>query len=334
MLEAIITLCFLAQPTQCREALIPAATCPGAVFTAPEGSVTRGEIRCQPAQSGADVTEIAEGVFVHQGAIADAGPETGGDLSNAGFIIGDAAVAVIDSGGTREMGEALYRAIRARTDLPIRHVILTHMHPDHIFGASVFAEAGAEIIGHPKLPRALADRAESYRSHYGGRLGARFIGSTLPRIDRDVGAGMTLDLGGRVLDLRAWPLAHSPTDVTVLDRATQTLFAGDLLFHLYTPALDGSLRGWQQALEDLRQIQPRRVVPGHGPAALAPDAGIAPVARYLGVLAKDTRAAIAQGRSMGEAVETIAESERPNWQLFDLFNPRNATVAFSELEWE
>lgn len=330
MIEAILTLCLMSDPTMCRDVLLPARACDAAV-EAPAGLVAKGPLRCEPAHPGAAVVEIAPGVFVHQGQVADAGPKVGGDLSNSGFVIGSKAVAVIDAGGSRATGEALYRAVRARTDLPIRHVILTHMHPDHIFGATVFAEAGAEVIGHANLARALADRADSYLNNYGNRLGADFVGSTLPEI---TAPPRDLDLGGRVLRLHSWPLAHTTTDVTVLDQTSGTVFAGDLIFHRHIPALDGSLRGWQRVLAELTTLGARQVVPGHGAPVLSLDEALTPMNRYLSRLAADTRAAIDEGQSMGRAIETIAQDERPNWQLFDLYNPRNATVAFSELEWE
>lgn len=330
MFEAILTLCLMAQPDLCRDVMFPAQPCEGAV-TVPDGLIARGALRCETPGPAASVTEIAPGVFVHTGKVADAGPQVGGDLSNAGFIIGDHSVAVIDSGGSRAEGEALFRAIRAQTSLPISAVILTHMHPDHVFGASVFAETGAEVIGHPSLTRALADRANSYLSNYGDRLGAAFVGSALPEI---TGPPRDLDLGGRVLRLRAWPLAHTSTDLTILDETTGTLFAGDLVFHRHIPALDGSLRGWQKVLAEMTDLGARQVVPGHGAPVLTVDEAMTPMRRYLGVLARDTTGAIDKGQSMGAAVEVIGQSERPHWALFDLFNARNATVAFSELEWE
>ena len=77
-----------------------------------------------------------------------------------------------------------------------------------------------------------------------------------------------------------------------------------------------------------------QIVPGHGGPVLAwPDGGADQV-RYLSVLERDTRAAIDAGTRMGEAVEQIAQSEAGNWDLFQAYNPRNATVAFTELEWE
>ena len=97
------------------------------------------------AQAPLPVSEVAQGVFVHQGPYEDFTPANGGGIANLGFVIGGHSVAVIDSGGSRAEGERLLAAIRARTDLPVSHVILTHVHPDHVLGTGAFAGAGAAV---------------------------------------------------------------------------------------------------------------------------------------------------------------------------------------------
>ena len=120
----------------------------------------------------------------------------------------------------------------------------------------------------------------------------------------------------------------------MLDEKTGTLFAGDLVFHRHTPSLDGSLPGWRAVLDRIDALEPARVVPGHGDASLPWPEGGAALRRYLEVLARDTRAAIDAGERLGDAVREIAASEAGRWELFDIFNPANATVAYTELEWE
>jgi len=281
-----------------------------------------------------ELTEIAPGVFVHEGLIGIPDSENAGDLANLGIIVGEDNVAVIDAGGTRAVGEGLYLAIRSLTDKPISSLIFTHMHPDHTLGGSAIVEAGATVIAHKKLDRGLRARAENYEASLDRLIGSKgFLGTHAVFPTSRVEGVKEINLGGRILELRAWPTAHTDNDLTIFDRETGTLFAGDLVFADHTPALDGSLTGWLSVLNSF-EGKIERVVPGHGPASLPwPDGG-EPMLRYLNALARDTRAAIEKGESISRAIEHIGEVERKNWKLFDEFNARNATAAYKELEWE
>jgi glyoxylase-like metal-dependent hydrolase (beta-lactamase superfamily II) len=142
-----------------------------------------------------------------------------------------------------------------------------------------------------------------------------------------------VDLGHRELMLRAWPTAHSDSDLTVLDRKTGTLFGGDLIFLTHIPVVDGSIRGWLKLIPELGAISAQRVVPGHGSVSDWPSA-LDDERRYLEKLAGDIGALVARGEPIKVASETAAASERTRWELFDDYNTRNATAAFSEIEWE
>lgn len=283
----------------------------------------------------APVEEVAPGVFVHQGRYETFTPENAGDTSNAGFVIGKDGVAVIDTGGSAQVGEALLAAIRQRTDLPIKYVINTHMHPDHVFGNVAFVGEKPTFVGHAKLPRALTAREGRYLAINKELLGPAFDGTKIIPPTVLVNDRLELDLGDRKLLVEARPTAHTDNDVTVLDEKTGTMFLGDLLFSKHIPALDGSIRGWLVLLDNLAARQDVRLaVPGHGPASMPWPAAMTAEKRYLSTIAGDVRRMIKQGKTLSEAAATAGLSEKDAWLLFKDFHARNVSAAFAELEWE
>ena len=280
------------------------------------------------------VTEIAPGIFVHNGVHEEASKSNEDAIANIGFIVGADAVAVVDPGGSIAEGEALRAAIRARTDRPVRYVILTHVHPDHIFGAAAFRDDRPGFVGHAKLPGALAQRGEYYLRRLHDALGETAAGSEVVPPNLLVSDRLDLDLGGRHLVLRAHHPAHTDNDLTIFDENTGTFWLADLLFVDRIPVIDGSLVGWLKELDELTAMSADQAVPGHGPASVLWPEAAASERRYLEAVARDTRAVIKDGIGIADAWRYIAQSERGRWLLFDEYHPRNVTAAYKELEWE
>ena len=280
------------------------------------------------------VSEVAPGVYLHQGAHEEISAENAGAIANVGFIVGAAAVAVIDSGGSAEEGRCLLEAIRTVTDLPVKFVINTHVHPDHVFGNAAFVAEGATFVGHAKLPRALATRGAFYLERLKADLGAAAAGSAVVVPDLTVSDRLALDLGGRRLVVTARRTAHTDNDVTVYDRASGTLWTGDLLFRERIPVVDGSLKGWLEVMAELRKADARQVVPGHGPPTDDWPAALDAQEDYLRLLRDEIRAVLQDGGTMEDAVAEVGQAARDRWQLFDDYHPRNVVTAFTELEWE
>jgi len=281
------------------------------------------------------VREIARGIYVHAGLQEEASPSNRGDIANVGFVVGATCVAVIDTGGTLAVGRALRAAVRRVSALPVCFVVNTHVHPDHVFGNAAFIDERPEFVGHARLAAAMAARGENYERALLRDLGDVASGSTMVSPTSDVEQTRTIDLGGRVLQLRAWPSAHTDDDLTVFDEATGTWWLSDLLFVERVPVVDGSVRGWLKALAELRSWPaPAHVVPGHGPVDSPWAKSLDDERRYLETVVREVRAAIKAGRSMQQTVDTAGQSEQPRWLLFDRYHRRNVTAAFAELEWE
>ena len=293
-----------------------------------------GLTRAAPnALTGFATDEVAAGIHFRRGVDEDATPANDGAIANIGFIIGRDAVAVMDPGGSLADGQRLRATIRKVTTLPIRYVVMSHVHPDHIFGAGAFTQDKPQFVGHALLPNALAQRGEYYRAHLDQILGTGRSGPvvTPTMLVEDHGQ---IDLGGRVLQLTAHGTAHTNCDLTVLDQQTGTLLLSDLLFVQRVPSLDGSLKGWLAELAKLKKVTARRAVPGHGPTGVDWPAASSDLERYLGTLQRETRQAIAKGVDIGQAAKTVALSERDKWTLFDDYNGHNVTQAYKELEWD
>jgi quinoprotein relay system zinc metallohydrolase 2 len=281
-----------------------------------------------------NLTQLAPGVFVHRGNQLSLDVPGHDDIANIGFIVGERCVAVIDTGGSVSTGQKLRAALRVHTALPICYVINTHVHVDHVLGNSAFRDDHPSFVGHAALAQAIFNSREFFVAQYGADLGSPAGVGQIIAPDRLVQQDMVLDLGHRRLHLHAWPKAHTDCDLTVIDELSATLWSGDLLFRERIPVVDGSVRGWLAASDQLAAMKVSRVVPGHGPPTQDVAQALAPERRYLQALVDGVSAELAQGQSEQHAIEHVALGEKSQWLLWDTAHAHNVIRVYEELQWE
>ena len=276
---------------------------------------------------------VAPGIFMRRGLDQDASASNLDAIANIGFIVGRDAVLVTDSGGSLADGQWLRRAVKAKTDKPIRYVVISHVHPDHAFGAGAFMEDQPTIIGHAKLPVALGMRAPFYKKGLADIIGVDKTGPIVMPT-KTVADTDAIDLGNRKITFKAHGPAHTDCDLSMHDDATGVLLPADLLFVKRVPALDGNLAGWLHELDVLAATGAQRAVPGHGPVLVDYKPAAAALRQYLVTLRDGVRKEINGNGSIENAMKTVGQSEKDRWALFDDYNSRNVIEAYKEYEWQ
>lgn len=280
------------------------------------------------------IEEVTPGNYLHRGTNAGFNDPGHDDIANIGFITGDNCVAVIDTGGSVTIGNALLNALRSVTDKPVCYVINTHVHFDHVLGNLAFINEKPEFVGHVNLPDAIEANRGFFLDKFRNYLGEAPSEKSIIAPTRTVAKTLSLDLGNRKLILTAYKKAHTYTDLSVFDEKTKTFWAGDLVFREHIPVIDGSLKGWLDVIQTLKKQDVALIIPGHGPVADNWGTAISAEEEYLTRLLHETRKAIAEGQFMEEAIDTIGLNEKDKWQLFDEHHKANVSRAFTELEWE
>ena len=287
--------------------------------------------------------KIVKDVYAYEGLIADFNNENKGAISNFSFVVGKNCVAVIDTGGSPEVGEMIVKDIKIKTKKPICFVINTHAHPDHYGGNSAFLDLipTPEFIAHENFANASANRIKTFNA----RL-LKLLGIEKPlksfKISKSISDDAYLDLGDRKLYLKAWKTSHTNNDLTVFDINSGIFWTGDLLFAEHIPVVDGSLNGWIEVTNELRQIKNtgskgvliKTIVPGHGPIQVDSLIAFDKQKEYLQKMRLLVKKAIKENVSISDAVDDISNKLGSDWKLSDLFNKRNVTASYAELEWD
>ena len=282
-----------------------------------------------------NLEEVADKIYVHFGFQEDANNINKGDISNIGFIVGDTSILVIDTGGTPSIGEALYKKINDISDLPISYVVITHSHPDHYFGTNIFINESIDIIGHSKLQRSLDANFEFYKNlqlvntrDQSVKEFKNFEITKFVNVDKN----LTIDLGNRIVEIKAWQSGHTDNDLSIFDKKTKTLWTENI-FVRRTPSIRASVKGWKKNLEETNKMDINLIIPGHGPVKKKNEA-LEPMLSYFNRLIDNTRKFHKNNLSLSKAIETFPSKNLENWLLYNIYHPSNITKVYTELEWE
>jgi glyoxylase-like metal-dependent hydrolase (beta-lactamase superfamily II) len=256
-------------------------------------------------------------------------------ISNAGFVVTDEGVVVIDALGSPALAEELIAEIRGITPQPIRYVIVTHYHADHIYGLQAFKAAGATIVAHQAGREYLGSDTARLRLEASRQDLFPWIDEKTQVVgaDRWVDQDTTLRLGGLDFQLRHVGPAHTTEDLAVFVPQLGVLFAGDLVFQGRIPFVgQADSQQWITSLTQLQGIKARVVIPGHGPVSTDPAADLALTRDYLVHLRKSMGDAARELEPFDEAYAKTDWSRFERMPLFKAVNRMNAYNTYLLME--
>lgn len=277
---------------------------------------------------------VADGVWFVQGLSALGSAANQNFISNAAFVVTPDGVLVIDALGSPPLARQLLALIGEKTTQPVRYVVITHCHADHIYGLQEFKAAGATLVGHVGCRDYLNSETARLRLQASREEMAPWIDddTRLVAPDRWVGEGgqeadVLLQLGSRRFRIQHAGPAHTDEDLVVLDEQTGVLFAGDIVFRSRIPFVGQADSGrWVKALDRMLILQPRLLVPGHGPVSTQPAQDLQLTRDYLLFL----RHAMGEAaRNLEPFEEAYARADWSRYQSLPLFNAANRINAFN-----
>ncbi len=272
-----------------------------------------------------------------QGEAGMASAQNKGYMSNAGFIVTDEGVVVFDALGTPPLGAAMVAAIRKVTERPIRRVIVSHYHADHVYGLQALKDAGAQVWAHRKAEQYFTSGLAAERLEQRRRDLFPWVDEHTRIVPPDLWLDGDIDfrLGGITFRVLYSGGAHSPEDLLMFVVEERVLFAGDLVFAGRVPFVgNADSRGWLRAMDAIIPLQPLVVVPGHGPASRDVQRDLVLTRDYLAYLRRTMGRAVADLDAFDEAYAKTDWSGFKALPAFEAANRINAYGTYLLMEQE
>ena len=273
--------------------------------------------------------QVAPGVHYVLGQTAMGSAENGNFVSNAGFVITEDSVVVIDALGSPPLARRLLQAIARITPRPVSHVIVTHYHADHVYGLQAFAEQGARIVAQRRSQAYLDSEVAVRRLADSRIILAPWVDEETRLVAPDIWVDerATLIIGGVRFELHAVGPAHTPDDLVVHLPQRRMLFCGDLFFGGRIPYVgQADNAAWVASLDRLAALPADVVVPGHGRHSTQPQADIALTRAYLVHLQRSMERA---ARDLEPFDEAYARTDWSRFEHLPLFREANRMNAYN-----
>jgi glyoxylase-like metal-dependent hydrolase (beta-lactamase superfamily II) len=283
-----------------------------------------------------EVKKVSEHVYYVEG-IAGIATDNEGFISNAGFIITDEGVVVFDSLGTPSLAKKLVDKIREVTKQPIKKVVVSHFHADHIYGLQVFEELGAEIIAPYGAQKYINSEAAKERLEERQFSLDPWVNENTRLVlpDITVEKSTQFTLGNLTFTINFMGKAHSDGDLTLLVEPDKVLFSGDIIFQERIPFLGSSdSKKWLATLTKLETEGITALIPGHGPASDDPESAISLTRRYLAHMREVMGTGIEELTPFDEVYAAADWSEFKDLPAFDSGNRINAYQVYLSMEAE
>ncbi|HEX4885208.1 MAG TPA: MBL fold metallo-hydrolase [Casimicrobiaceae bacterium] len=297
-------------------------------------------VLAQPAAAGTMTltpTKVTEHGWFFQGEAGMASAANRGFMSNAGFVVTGDGVVVFDALGTPVLGEAMVAAIRKVTRQPIRRVIVSHYHADHVYGLQPLKRAGAEIWAHRLGEQYFTSGVADERLAQRRRDLFPWVDEKTAVVKPDLWIDGDTDfrLGGLTFRILFAQGAHSPEDVMLYVVEDRLLFAGDLLFAGRVPFVgNADSKGWLVAMDKMIAVKPAVVVPGHGAVSRDVERDLVLTRDYLAFLRDAMGKAVAELETFDEAYAKVDWSRFKGLPAFEQANRINAYGTYLRMEQE
>lgn len=283
-----------------------------------------------------DIKRVSEHIYYVEGA-AGIATDNEGFISNAGFVVTGEGVVVFDSLGTPSLANQLVSRIREITDQPIRKIIVSHYHADHIYGLQVFEEIGAEISAPEGAQKYIQSDAAKERLEERQFSLEPWVNENTRLVlpDVTISKSRTFTMGELTFTINFMGKAHSDGDLSMLVEPDSVLFSGDIIFEGRIPFVgNADTKNWLETLTRLETVGLSALIPGHGPASTKPQQTIALTRAYLAYLREVMGAAVDEFIPFDEAYANADWSQFKELPAFEQGNRINAYQVYLSLEAE